>query len=189
MAAPLFVANVATPAPEDDPHAENEMQPARIRNAALRVLRRGTSRALPLAELSRILADEECITISPDALADSLRVDSGIALLERPDPIEALPLAVHETGAAYREALKGTSGCWAVVDTGERPFADEPDTFELLAAPLLRLWREAEDDRHLRQEVSTALGGLYAMISTLDDASYDAAIDHALTGDGTARET
>ena len=73
----------------------------------------------------------------------------------------------------------------ALADVARAGFSD----VELLAAPLLRLWREAEDDRHLRQEVSTALGGLYAMISTLDDASYDAAIDHALTGDGTARET
>ncbi len=162
MAAPSFAANVAIPTLED------KMQPTRIRNAALRVLRRGTSRALPLADLARILADEERITITPDGLAESLRDDSGLALLERPDPIEALPLAVHETGPAYQEALRGTAGCWAVVDTGERPFAEEPDTFETLAGPLLRLWRDAGGDTQLRNDVSMALGGLYAMIRASD---------------------
>lgn len=161
MAAPSFAANVAIPSLED------KMQPSRIRNATLRILRRGTSRALPLADLARMLSDEERIAISPDGLADSLRGDDGIALLERPDPIAALPLIVHETGPAYQEALGPATGCWAVVDTEVRPFPDAPDAFELLATPLLLLWREAAGDALLRKDVAVALGGLYAMMPAL----------------------
>lgn len=143
------------------------MQPNRIRNATLRILRRGTRRALPLADLARMLSDEERIAISPDGLAESLRGDDGIALLEPPDPIEALPLIVHETGPAYQEALSRSTRCWAVVDTEVRPFPDAPDAFETLAAPLLLLWREAGGDSLLRKDVATALGGLYAMMPAL----------------------
>lgn len=165
MAPPSFAANVALPTLED------KMQPTRIRNAAMRVLRRGTSRTLPLIDLARILEDEERIVISPDGLAESLRGDVGLALLERPDPMVALPLAVHETGPAYQEALRGATGCLAVVDTGERPFSDAPDTFEILAGPLLRMWRDASEDAQLRHDVSMALGGLYAMLPSIEDAA------------------
>lgn len=146
------------------------MQPTRIRSAAMRVLRRGTSRVLPLADLARILADEERITISVDALAASLRGDDALVLLETPHPIEALPLLVHESAPAYHQALSGRAGCHAVVHAEERPFEDAPDAFDAMAAPLLRAWRETAADDPLRTEIATALGGLFALLPAIEDA-------------------
>ncbi len=146
------------------------MQPTRIRSAAMRVLRRGTCRALALADLARILADEERITISVDALAASLRGDDALVLLETPHPIEALPLLVHESAPAYHQALSARAGCHAVVHAEERPFENMPGAFDAMAAPLLHAWRAAPADDPLRTEIATALGGLFALVPAIEAA-------------------
>ncbi len=146
------------------------MQPTRIRNAAMRVLRRSPSRALDLRELARILGEEERITISPDALAVTLHGTDELVLLEPADPFGALPLVVHEAAPAYHEALAAPRRCYAIVDAQERPWTPTASAFDALAAPLLQVWRDAAGDASLRRDIADALGGLYTLRPAIDDA-------------------
>lgn len=146
------------------------MAPNRIPNAAARVLLRGATRALAVSDLARILADEEGITLTPGALVASLRGHDNLVLLENPDPLEMLPMMVHEAGPAYHEALGGAHCCYAVVDARDRPHFEPRTTFDTLAAPLLQVWRMASADVLLRAEVATTLSGLYALLPAIDDA-------------------
>lgn len=146
------------------------MPNSRIRSAAARVLRRAPTRALSLGDLARMLADEERISMTPDALVTALRDHDGIVLLERVNPLGALPMIVHENAPAYDQALSCVHGCYAVVDARERAGTEPSTMFDALAAPLLQVWRDASANPPLRSDVADALGGLFALVPTIDDA-------------------
>lgn len=146
------------------------MQPSRIRNAAARVLGRGTRRTLDLQDLARILADEERIQVSPDTLAATLRDTDSVVVLEPADPIAQLPLAVREVVPVYSRALCGAPQRCTVLDAQQRPHVEPASLFDALAAPLLHVWREAGNDARLRAELTGALAALHALLPALEDA-------------------
>ena len=146
------------------------MQPTRIRNAAARVLGRGTRRALDLHDLARILADEERIQLSPEALAATLRGADSLVVLEPADPIALLPLAVREAAPAYSRALCGAPQRCTVLDAQQRSHQEPATLFDALAAPLLQVWREAGADAPLRAELTGTLAALHALLPALEDA-------------------
>lgn len=146
------------------------MQPTRIRNAAARVLGRGTRRTLDLHDLARILADEERIQLSPDALAATLRGADSVVVLEPADPIALLPLAVREAAPAYARALHGAPQRCTVLDAQQRPHLEPATLFDAFAAPLLQVWREAGNDAPLRTELTNALAALHALMPAFEDA-------------------
>lgn len=146
------------------------MANSRIRSAAARVLRRAPTRALTLGDLSRRIAHEERISVTTEALVAALRDHDAIVLLERINPLGALPMVVHENAPAYDHALGCAHGCYAVIDARERGDAEPSTMFDTLAAPLLQVWRDASANALLRGEVADALGGLFALIPTIDDA-------------------
>lgn len=161
---PGYGGNVAPPKPED------KVQPNRIRSAAVRVLRRGRGRALSFTDLAATLAQEESITMAPEALADSLRDHDAIILLESTDPLSELPLVVRENEPAYHAALGAPTSCYAAVYSGDDADRDTC-AFDSLAAPLLQAWRAASANPALRREIANALGALYVLTPALEDAA------------------
>lgn len=146
------------------------MANSRIRSAAARVLRRAPTRTLTLDDLSRRIAEEERISMTPDALVAALRDHDSIVLLERISPLGTLPMLVHEHAPAYDHALGCAHGCYAVIDARERDGSEPSTIFDTLAAPLLQVWRDASANALLRGEIADALGGLFSLVPTIDDA-------------------